>query len=397
MKIVIDARWIIEEPSGIGVYTQELLRRLPVLRPDWHFRILFRSRGLASVTIASCGLERYTNIIPTVLPYGVFAPRAQWQVPSLLRRWESDLFHSPNYMIPYLAFKRHGGGKIRCVATIHDVIPLIMPDHAPKSRKSRMKGLFAFALRETLRRSDAILTVSETSKRDLLAALRQSPDTATKVHAIYNGAAPYFRAEGRRPLAQAAPDEPRTLLYVGRLDPYKNVVRLIEAFALAAAELPFPLRLKIVGPPDPRYPEAMQRAQELGVAGAVNFTGYVTSEELAEAYRTADLLTHPSRYEGFGLQLVEAMRCGLPIICTDGGAQPEVAGDAALVVPQDDARAMADAIVKLLQDPARLAELQRQGLDRATLFDWDKTAAAVAAVYQQLHDRPCNTKIKGKG
>ncbi len=385
MKIVLDARWIIEEPSGIGVYTQELLSRLPIIKPEWHFRILFRSRGLARLTLASCGLERCANIHPTVLPYGIFAYRSQLQLPRLLHQWDCDLFHSPNYMIPYLAFKRRGGGKIRCVATIHDVIPLIMPDHAPKSRKSRLKGLFSFSLRETLRRSDAILTVSETSKRDLLAALRQGPDTATKVHAIYNGAAPLFQAEGRKPIT-TAPDARRTLLYVGRLDPYKNVTRLVEAFALAAPELPFPLRLKIVGPPDLRYPEAMQRAHELGVAEEVQFTGYVSSEGLAEAYRTADLLTHPSRYEGFGLQLVEAMRCGLPIVCTDGGAQPEVAGAAALVVPQDDARALADGIVELLQNPDRLAELQRQGLDRATLFDWDKTAASVANVYQKLHN-----------
>lgn len=387
MNVVLDARWIIPEPSGIGVYTRELLARLPRLEPSWTFRVLFRTEALARATLVATGLADRANVVPTVLPYGVFAPLGQVRLPLALRRWGCDLYHSPNYMIPYLAFPRRRTGRIRCVTTIHDVIPLIMPDHAPKSRKSRLRPLFVRCLRESLLRSDAVLTVSEASKRDLLAALRQGGDSATRVHVVYNGVAAHFRAEGRKPVA-TGPDASRTLLYVGRFDPYKNVVGLVEAFARARARLPFPLRLTLVGPPDPRYPEALERARELGVADAVACTGFVSDDELAEAYRSADLLVHPSRYEGFGLQLVEAMRCGLPVLCTDGGAQAEVAGDAALVVPAGDTAALADGIAALLAAPDRLRELQRRGLERAARFDWDKTAANVASVYRSVCNAP---------
>lgn len=383
MNVVLDARWVLPEPSGIGIYTRELLARLPALEPSWQFRVLFRSRLVADRTLSEAGLQGRSNVHPTLLPYGVFAPSGQVRLPLALRRWRCDLYHSPNYMVPYLAFPRGRAGRIRCVTTIHDVIPLIMPDHAPKSRKSRLFPLFVRCLRESVLRSDAVLTVSEASRRDLIASLRLGGDTATRIHVVHNGVGGTFSAEGRKPVA-TDPSAPRTLLYVGRLDPYKNVVRLVEAFAAVRGRLPFPLRLVLVGPPDRRYPEAANRALELGVVDAVRFTGFVTDSELTEAYRTADLLVHPSRYEGFGLQLVEAMRCGLPVLCTDGGAQPEVAGDAAVVVPANDTPALAAAMESLLTSPTRLCDLQRLGLVRATHFDWDSTAARTADVYLQL-------------
>jgi glycosyltransferase involved in cell wall biosynthesis len=383
VNIVVDARWIIPETSGIGIYTRELLARLPRLAPDWQFRVLFRSQSLADGTLAAAGLTGQPNVLSTVLPYGVFAPSGQLKLPLALRRWGCDLYHSPNYMIPYLAFPRSRKGRIRCVTTIHDVIPLIMPDHAPKSRKSRLFPLFVRCLRESVLRSDAVLTVSHASRRDLIGSLRLGEGAAARVQVVYNGVGGDLHSEGRKPIA-SDPSAARTLLYVGRLDPYKNVVRLVEAFAQVRARVGYPLALTLVGPPDPRYPEAANRARELGVADAVRFTGFVTDAELAEAYRSADLLVHPSRYEGFGLQLIEAMRCGLPVVCTDGGAQPEVAGDAAVVVPAGDTAALATAIEATLASPSRLQGLQRLGVARAAQFNWDTATAQTAAVYRRL-------------
>ena len=193
---------------------------------------------------------------------------------------------------------------------------------------------------------------------------------------------PHGGAEGRAPIKAPEDPSPRTLLYVGRMDPYKNVTLLVEALREIRALCPFPVRLRVVGPKDPRYPEAELRAAELGLSDAVEFTGFVSSAELAEAYRTADLLTHPSRYEGFGLQLVEAMRAGLPVLCTDGGSQPEVAGAAAVVVPRDDAHAFAEAAAALLRDPARLRALQTRGFARAPQFSWDRAARETLAVFR---------------
>jgi glycosyltransferase involved in cell wall biosynthesis len=168
------------------------------------------------------------------------------------------------------------------------------------------------------------------------------------------------------------------------MDPYKNVHGLVEAFAQARRRVAFPLRLVVCGPPDDRYPEARLAAQRLGVADDVRFTGFVSDEELARLYATADLLVHPSRYEGFGLQLVEAMKCGLPVCCTDGGSQPEIAGDAAVVVKAGDSLAMAEAVADILGDPAKQERMKAAGLARARNFEWNVCAERTAAIYRTL-------------
>ena len=128
--------------------------------------------------------------------------------------------------------------------------------------------------------------------------------------------------------------------------------------------------------------QAEERARALGVADAVEFAGSLAFPELVGRYRSADLLVHPSRYEGFGLQIAEAMAAGLPVLCSDGGAAPETAGEAARVVPlAGGAPAFADAILALLPDPAELSRLREAGLRRASLFSWDRAAREIAASY----------------
>lgn len=377
--IVLDTRWITDTPSGIGVYSREMLARIPRLAPDFRFHALFRAEAHRDAVLAADpGLASLPNLDFSILPCGPLSPKSQLALPPLLRRLGARLFHSPNFFVPYTPFLR------RCafVSNIHDIIPIVVPDYAPSSRTNRFKAVYRHCLRATIRRSAATLTGSEATRQDLVRELRLPPALADRIRVVYDGAGEALSAEGRAPIK--APDDPapRTLLYVGRMDPYKNVTLLVEALREIRTLCPFPVRLRVVGPKDPRYPEAELRAAELGLSDAVEFTGFVSSAELAEAYRTADLLTHPSRYEGFGLQLVEAMRAGLPVLCTDGGSQPEVAGDAAVVVPRDDAHAFAEAAAALLRDPARLRALQTRGFARAPLFSWDRAARETLAVFR---------------
>ena len=370
---VFDARWILPTPSGIGVYAREVAARLPARLPGWRFVFLMRP----DVAAALPG-ER------VALPYGPLSPRNQFRLPGALRRLGADLYHTPNFMLPYRAFRRGGGGRTRCLATIHDVIPLVVPDYAPASRTARLRPLFRACLRESARRADVLFTVSETSRADIVRALGLAPADAARVRAVHNGVDDAFfdAAAGREPPKAAADPAPRTILYVGRADPYKNVPLLVEAFAAACARAPWPLRLAVVGARDPRYPEAEARARALGVADAVEFAGAVPFSDLVARYRAADLLVHPSRYEGFGLQLAEAFASGLPALCSDGGAAPEVAGDAARVVPlAGGAPAFADAMLALLADPAALARLAAAGRARAACFTWDCAADRLAAAY----------------
>ncbi len=379
---VIDARLVNESPSGIGVYATEMLSRIPRLAPDMRFLAVFRSEAIRDKAL---GDGAPANVSSAIIPYGPFSPKSQLFVPPFLRRAGASLYHTPHFVMPYLAFPRSLRGKCRCVANIHDIIPLVVRGYAPASRTSKFLGVYRECVRQAILRSHAVITGSEASKNDIMRVFRFGGNVASRLHVVFDGADLTGRTAEEHTPAKAADDmtTPRLLIYVGRMDPYKNVPMLVDAFARMKKACPFPLRLKVIGPKDPRYPEAERRTAELGLANEVTFTGFVTKEELAEAYRTADLLAQPSRYEGFGLQIVEAMASGTPVLCTDGGAQPEVSGGAAGVVPAGDLAAFANAAVAILRDPERQKELRRLGKARATRFTWDATARATLGIYRQ--------------
>lgn len=384
MRVLFDARWIYERPSGIGVYAQEMLQRLPRMLPDVEFTLLFCDANLEAREMAK--LEGLNKVSSFVIPDSPLSPWNQVRLPLILRRHAFDLFHSPNYMMPFWGLPKRGGGRCRKVVNIHDVIPLVVENYAPQSRTSRFRKIFQFCLQQSVRSSDCVITGSQASQRDMVRALTLSNRQASKIRVIYDGAGERM---GKSPHAPIQTDEksPRTLLYVGRMDPYKNVPGLVEAFAKAKRQCAFPLRLMVCGPTDPRYPEAEQLAERLGVMDDVNFTGFVTDAELVAAYSTADLLVHPSRYEGFGLQIIEAMKSGLPVCCTDGGSQPEIAGTAAVVVPAQDVDAMAAAIVKILQNPEQQQRMRLAGFEQAQRFTWEQCAEQTASLYRTLLSR----------
>ncbi len=380
---VIDARLVNESPSGIGVYATEMLSRIPRLAPDLRFLAVFRSETIRDKAL---GGGTPANVSSAIIPYGPFSPKSQLLLPSFLRRVGASLYHTPHFVMPYLAFPRSLRGKCRCIANIHDIIPLVVPGYAPASRTSKFLGVYRECVRQAILRSHAVITGSHAAKDDIMRVFRFGEDVTSRLRVIFDGADLAGKAADEHAPVKAADDAstPRLVIYVGRMDPYKNVTMLVDAFARMKAACPFPLHLKVIGPKDPRYPEAERRAAGLGLGHEIEFTGFVTDKELAEAYRTADLLAHPSRYEGFGLQIVEAMAAGTPVLCTDGGAQPEVAGGAATIVPTGDIDAFAKAAVDILRDPERQKELRRLGKGRADSFTWDTTARATLETYRAV-------------
>ena len=385
MKIAIDARWIFPAPSGIGVYTRELITHLARIDHNNQYCLIFNDQQILDQTAETTGFTVNSKVTTALVPYGLFAPMGQMHMPDWLIRQGVDVFHSTNYMIPLRAFPRNRRGSIRCVITIHDVIPLKFPDHAPKARKSRLLPLFRWLMCEVGRRADRIITVSATSRNDVLAHLHLSPSGVDKVRVIYNGVAEqFFPGPG---MHADDPSRPRTILYVGRADPYKNLINLVRAFAALKKEAPFPVRLKLVGATDPRYPEAPQMARELGVEADCEWSAAMTTAQLVDAYRQADLFVLPSRYEGFGIPAAEAMACGTPVLCGDCGALREVGGDAVLYVSPDDVPEMKRKMLQLLHDTRLARALATRGLQQVQRFTWRKTAEATLGVYEQLNDQ----------
>lgn len=383
MKIAIDARWIYREISGIGAYTQALIEQFACMETGHEFVLLFYERDLMQRTVDELGLATRPSIKTALVPHSIFRPAGQFFLPKWLKANGIDLFHSTNYMIPLFAFPRNRRGRTACVVTIHDMIPMIYREQVAKSRKARMYPLFCWLMRQVISRADAILTVSESSARDIVDYLRVKEARRDKIRVVYNGVDPMFTPSPESGLRfQKRPEDERRLLYVGRADPYKNLGNLLRAFKRARERVASPLRLVIAGAEDPRYPEAGRVCRELGLLDCVSWTGYLTHEELLDYYQRADLLVHPSRYEGFGLQIIEAMACGTPVVCSKAASLPEVAGDAARLLAPDDVEGFASAIVEIVGDTERAKALSQKGLSQAATFSWQKAAKETLDIYE---------------
>lgn len=382
MRIAIDARWIFPEISGIGAHTRDLVRALAREDRANSYTLIFSDRALAERTWREAELTDKPNFRPDVVPWSVFSPRSQLLLPARLARAGIDVFHSTNYMIPLAAFPRGRAGRVRCVATLHDLIPLLFPSATPRALKTRLFPIYRRLMLEIGARADRIIAVSEASRQDILRHLAIPPARQAAVTVIYNGVSGAFVPA---PASAPRPDDagrPRTLLYVGRSDPYKNLLVLIDALAGLRGRTPFPVHLRIVGPPDPRYPEAPRRIRDRELGDVVTWLGYQDAGSLVRAYQQADAVVLPSKYEGFGLPVVEGMACGAPVICSDIPVLREIGGDAALHVTLDDAGALADGIVRVLTDAGLRDGMIRRGFEQARRFTWAEAARRTLALYR---------------
>jgi glycosyltransferase involved in cell wall biosynthesis len=232
----------------------------------------------------------------------------------------------------------------------------------------RDRFVFRTMVPRSVRRADRVLAVSEWTKRDLIERYG-IPDQ--KIVVTPNGVDSLFGPDGAR-----RDGEPYAL-FVGTLQPRKDPLAALEAIALAGGDL----RLVLVGPDKGSGEEARRTASKLGLNGRVEFAGHVDKEELAELYRSAACLVFPSRYEGFGLPVVEAMASGTPVVATAAGSIPEIAGDAAVLVEPGDPVALAGGIERAIADRERLVPA---GLARAKRYSWAETARRTLAVYLEL-------------
>jgi glycosyltransferase involved in cell wall biosynthesis len=255
----------------------------------------------------------------------------------------------------------------------------------PEAFRPLHRSYLTLVTKASTRRARRIIAVSESTRQDVIAFCGVAPE---KVVVVANGVTEVFslapeadvRANARR---LGLPD--RFLLYLGTLEPRKNLVRLLEAYALlrrmrGPTETP---PLVLAGGKGWYYDEILSRVSALALEDVVIFPGYVPQEDLPWYYRAAALFVYPSFFEGFGLPVLEAMACGAPVITTTASSLPEVAGDAALLIEPEDIEGMAMAMNRCLDDPDRVAAMRAAGIRRAAGFSWDKTATATADLYRR--------------
>ena len=373
MRIAIDARKL--HDYGIGTYVRNLLRELARQDDDAEYVLLCPVADVE--TLRALG----PRFRPIVERSGNYSIREQLGIPLALARAKVDLFHAPHYVVPPLTTRRF-------VVTIHDCIHLRFPQYLP----NRAALYYARTMMNmAARRSQRVLTVSQASKDDIIHYLKVPAD---KVEVIYN-------ALDERLAMVPTPDEVDRvrerfqltspfMLYTGNIKPHKNVDRLIEAFSLLRKRGFEDVKLLIIGDEISKYPNLRRMVHRFQLHQQVRFLGFVPDATLAVLYRLASAFVFPSLYEGFGLPPLEAMAAGAPVITSNVSSLPEVVGDAALLIDPLNPAAIADAMARVLGDPALSADLTRRGRERVNAFSWERSVARVREVYAELIRTPAH-------
>jgi glycosyltransferase involved in cell wall biosynthesis len=367
VRIGIDARKL--HDFGIGTYIRNLLRQLARMDHQTEFVILCRPED--RVTLAALG-ENFRAVVETAGNYSV---AEQVAVPLALAREGVTLFHAPHYVLPPL---------VRCtsVVTIHDCIHLMFPQYLP-NRFAYWYARTSISL--AARRATRIMTVSESSKRDILKFVDTEPG---KIDVIYNAYDDRFAIDPREEdvvrVRERYQLESEFVLYAGNVKPHKNLERLIEAFHLVRNRGLDHLKLVLIGDEISKYTALRRAVHHHQLHKYVRFLGYLPEETLAVMYRLAGVFVFPSLYEGFGLPPLEAMASGTPVVTSNVSSLPEVAGDAAVLVDPYDPHAIADGIYQVLTDEQLRRDLRRKGVARAGMFSWEQSVRRVRAIYGEV-------------
>jgi glycosyltransferase involved in cell wall biosynthesis len=354
MRIALDTQSTVGHKTGIGIYTAALLEALRQIAPQHE--------------IVELNLKREVRMrLDRRLRW------QQWTLPRAAHRARSDLLHVSGFDAP--VWKR-----CPVVLTVHDLIGMLFPQNLPPISRFYWSKWLPFSVRF----ADQIIADSEHTQRDIVRLLKIDPARLTVI--------PLAAGLQYQPIEQAdtlqsvrrkhhLPD--RFILFVSTLEPRKGIDTLLEAFARLTPAQP-DVKLVITGKRGWYTEPLFAQLDRLQLAPRVQLTDYVPAEDLPALYNCADVLAFPSRYEGFGLTVLEAMACGTPVVCSNSSSLPEVAGDAALRVSPDDAPSLAQALQRVLTDATLRQQMKARGLQQAARFSWSRTAQETLAVYERV-------------
>ena len=383
MRIGIDYTAAARQRAGIGRYTRELVGALLALVGQDailpHQYVIFAATGGLSRTHWQHEMDRLLAIRHSPFAIRNFPLSDEW----MARLWHRarlpipvetitgplDVFYSPDFVLP--PTRR----ATRTLLTVHDLSFLRYPD----AFVPRLRRYLERVVPRSIGRADLVLADSAATRSDIVSLLGVPPD---KVQVLYSGVHPRFRpqpepGEAERIRARYGLDGQPYVLSVGTVQPRKNYVRLIRAFTRLQTCKLADLQLLIAGSRGWLYQDILAEAEKHD--DRVRFLGFVDDADLPALYRHAALFAFPSLYEGFGFPVLEAMACGVPVVCSNGSSLPEVAGDAALLVDPLDTGALAEALARALEDTGLRQEMIARGLAQAARFTWERAARRLSS------------------
>jgi glycosyltransferase involved in cell wall biosynthesis len=371
MRIGIDARIMLDQLTGAGRYLYNLLRELGEIDSKNQYTVFVKSNLAVDHPIHHLSRENFRF---KVVPAKIATVSQQISMPFRLVGQRLNLYHYPFIDIPILQ-------PFKSIVTVYDLNPFI-DEHYFKKNSTIKRFLGGVMTYMSLIRAMKIVTISNSTKNDISSYFR-IPEK--KIHVTYLGVDSSYR-----PLSDKKKIEDyrlklgvnkEFLLYVGNSRPHKNVFRLIEAFILAKCKYKLDVDLVLSGPITACSASLIEFLKNEPMAHSVHFTGYIQEEEMPLLYCSAMALLFPSLYEGFGLPVLEAFACGLPVITSNTSSMAEIANGTALLVNPFDVQEMAYAIKNVVCTKELRLTLQESGLKRAKDFSWKKMAEQTLDIY----------------
>jgi len=364
MRLAIDARKLTD--FGIGTYLCSLLKGLEERR-DVEMSVVIRPGHESRVEDLAPSARIFTS---SAGEYSIFE---HLQMPATLWREGVDLVHIPHYVVPALSPRP-------IVTTVHDVIQLFYP---PRDRASLALLYLRVMLRSALRRSRVVITVSRTSRRDLISLFSADPG---RLVVVPNGVDPELGARPSSTEVEALKEfyglQAPLVAVVANDKPHKNLDVVLRAYHLAVRRHRIPGQLVFVGGVEPSSRMA-RRAARLGLTDRVRFLGRVPQSHLRALYHVAAVLLHISLYEGFGLPVLEAMGAGLPVVTSNVGAMRELGEDVARLVNPLDVDEVAGAVEQVLVDDPLRRRMIEAGRRRAERLTWERTVDKTVEAYRR--------------
>ncbi len=362
MKIAVNTRFLLSKGlEGIGRVTFELMKRLVQQHPEDRFFFLFDRPSDARFVFAE-------NVEPIVLPPPARHPLLwycwfEWSVARKLNSLQVDVFFSPDGFLSLSA-------STPTLLLIHDIAHV----HYPRQIPFLVRQYYNYFIPKYLHRADQIACVSKFVKSDIVDQYAINP---SRIDTVYNSCSHEFRAVSTDVRAQIQwryAGGKEYFLYVGAVHPRKNLHRLIQAFDRFKTTSNADYQFLIAGRFGWQTTDVRQAYESAHHRADIHFLGFVPQEVLPRLMASAFTLVYVSEFEGFGIPLLEAMHCDVPVITSNKSSLPEVAGDAALLVEPTDVSAIASAMKQLADDPKLRAELIEKGRIRKKAFDWNRSA-----------------------
>jgi glycosyltransferase involved in cell wall biosynthesis len=375
MRIAVNCQLMVKNKmEGLGWFAYETLKRIVTNHPEHDFVFIF-AKGIENDYLFADNVTA-VNIGPPFFRPLAWLLKYQFLLRQFINKNNFDLYLAPDGWVP-------AGIKCKVVNVIHD----INFEHYPKFSPWSFRNYYKYFFKRWAKRADGIGTVSEYSKHDIVTTYNVDED---KIEVMYNGASPIYdiipdkiKDEIRKKYTENSP----YFIFVGALHPRKNVINLFKAFDSFKATDKQNIKLVIVGERFYWNKATNEVYENLKYKNDVIFTGRLTQEELRDVMASALALTYVSLFEGFGIPIIEAMNCGIPVITSNTTSMPEIAADAAIIVDPYSINEITDAMYKLADKPELCQQLITAGNKRKLDFSWDITAEKLWKLVETVYKK----------